>query len=54
MDRGRPIVAALLVALTALLALAGVSAEEARIIHLKHRPAGEIILIRPCSDRKTR
>ena len=48
MDRGRLIVAALLVALTALLTLAGVSAEEARIIHLKHRPAGEIIpLIRP-------
>jgi len=48
MDRGRPIVTALLVALTALLTLAGVSAEEARIIQLKHRPAGEIIpLIRP-------
>jgi hypothetical protein len=48
MDRGRPIVTALLVALTALLTLAGVSAEEARIIHLKYRPAGEIIpLIRP-------
>jgi hypothetical protein len=48
MDRGRLIVAALLVALTALLTLAGVSAEEARIIHLKHRPADEIIpLIRP-------
>lgn len=48
MDRGRLIVTALLVALTALLALVGVSAEEARIIHLKHRPAGEIIpLIRP-------
>lgn len=48
MDRGRPIVTALLVALTALLALAGVSAEETRIIQLQHRPAGEIIpLIRP-------
>lgn len=48
MDRGRPIVTALLVALTALLALAGVSADEARVIQLKHRPAGEIIpLIRP-------
>ncbi|MCR4333066.1 MAG: hypothetical protein NUV34_10280 [Sulfuricaulis sp.] len=48
MDRGRLIVTALLVALTALLALAGVSAEETRIIQLKHRPAGEIIpLIRP-------
>ena len=48
MDRGRSIVTALLVALTALLTLAGVSAEEARIIQLKHRPAGEIIpLIRP-------
>ena len=48
MDQSRPIVTALLVALTALLALAGVSAEEARIIQLKHRPAGEIIpLIRP-------
>jgi hypothetical protein len=48
MVRGRPIVTALLVALTTLLAFAGVSAEEARIIQLKHRPAGEIIpLIRP-------
>ncbi len=50
MDRGRLIVAALLVALTALLALAcaSASAEETRIIQLKHRPAGEIIpLIRP-------
>ncbi len=48
MVRGRLIVTALLVALTALLALAGVSAEETRIIQLKHRPAGEIIpLIRP-------
>jgi Bacterial type II and III secretion system protein len=48
MDRGRPIVAALLVALTAMLALAGTSAGEAHIIQLKHRPAGEIIpLIRP-------
>ena len=48
MDRGRLIVTALLVALTALLALAGVSAEETRIIQLKHRPASEIILlIRP-------
>jgi hypothetical protein len=48
MDRGRLIVTALLVALTTLLAFAGVSAEEARIIQLKHRPAGEIIpLIRP-------
>jgi len=48
MDRGRPIVAALLVALTTLLTLAGVSAEEARVIQLKHRPADEIIpLIRP-------
>ena len=48
MDRGRLIVTAMLVALTALLALAGVSAEETRIIQLKHRPAGEIIpLIRP-------
>jgi type II secretory pathway component GspD/PulD (secretin) len=48
MDRGRLIVTALLVALTALLALANASAEEARIIQLKHRPAGEIIpLIRP-------
>ena len=48
MDRARLIAAALLVALTALLASAGVSAEEVRIIQLKHRPAGEIIpLIRP-------
>jgi len=48
MDRGRLIVTALLVALTVLLAPAGVSAEEVRIIQLKHRPAGEIIpLIRP-------
>jgi hypothetical protein len=48
MNRGRLVVTALLVALTALLTLAGVSAEEARIIHLKHRPAGEIVpLIRP-------
>ena len=48
MDRGRPIVTALLVALTALLTLAGVSAQEMRVIQLKHRPAGEIIpLIRP-------
>jgi hypothetical protein len=48
MARHRPIVTALLVALTTLLALAGVSAEEAHIIQLKHRPAGEIIpLIRP-------
>jgi hypothetical protein len=48
MDRSRLIVTALLVSLTALLAFAGVSAEEARIIQLKHRPAGEIIpLIRP-------
>lgn len=48
MDRGRPIVAALLVALTAMLALAGTCAGEAHIIQLKHRPAGEIIpLIRP-------
>jgi hypothetical protein len=48
MVRGRPIVTSLLVALTTLLAFAGVSAEEARIIQLKHRPAGEIIpLIRP-------
>lgn len=48
MDRGRPIVAALLVALTIMLPLAGASAEETRIIQLKHRPAGEIIpLIRP-------
>ena len=48
MDRGRLTVIALLVALTALLALGGASAEEARIIQLKHRPAGEIIpLIRP-------
>lgn len=48
MNRGRLIVAALLVALTALLTLGGASAEEARIIQLKHRPAGEIIpLIRP-------
>jgi hypothetical protein len=48
MVRGRPIVTSLLVALTTLLAFAGVSAEEARIIQLKHRPADEIIpLIRP-------
>ncbi len=48
MDRGRLTVTALLVALTALLVLADASAEEARIIQLKHRPAGEIIpLIRP-------
>jgi type II secretory pathway component GspD/PulD (secretin) len=48
MDRGRLIVAALLVALTALLAPGGASAEEARIIQLKHRQASEIIpLIRP-------
>ncbi|MEK7223054.1 MAG: secretin N-terminal domain-containing protein [Pseudomonadota bacterium] len=48
MDRGRLIVTALLVALTALLTLAGVSAEEMRVIQLKHRPASEIIpLIRP-------
>lgn len=48
MDRGRLTVIALLVALTALLALADTSAEEARVIQLKHRPAGEIIpLIRP-------
>jgi len=48
MNRGRLIVTALLVALTALLTLAGVSAEEMRVIQLKHRPAGEIIpLIRP-------
>lgn len=48
MDRSRLFVTALLVALTALLPLAGASAEETRIIQLKHRPAGEIIpLIRP-------
>lgn len=48
MDRGRLIVTALLVALIAMLAPAGASAEEARVIQLKHRPAGEIIpLIRP-------
>jgi type II secretory pathway component GspD/PulD (secretin) len=48
MNRGRLIVTALLVALTALLTLAGVSAEEMRVIQLKHRPASEIIpLIRP-------
>jgi type II secretory pathway component GspD/PulD (secretin) len=48
MHRGWLIVAALLVVQTALLPLAGVGAEEARIIQLKHRPAGEIIpLIRP-------
>jgi hypothetical protein len=48
MDRSRLTVIALLVALTALLALADASAEEAHIIQLKHRPAGEIIpLIRP-------
>ena len=48
MNRGRLIVTALLIALTALLTLAGVSAEEMRVIQLKHRPAGEIIpLIRP-------
>ena len=48
MDRGRLIVAALLVAFTALLTLAGVSAEEARVIQLRHRPADEIVpLIRP-------
>jgi len=48
MDRGRLTVTALLVALIAVLAPAGVSAEEMRVIQLKHRPAGEIIpLIRP-------
>ena len=48
MDRGRLTVTALLVALIAVLAPAGVSAEEIRVIQLKHRPAGEIIpLIRP-------
>jgi len=48
MDRGRLTVTALLVALIAVLASAGVSAEEMRVIQLKHRPAGEIIpLIRP-------
>jgi type II secretory pathway component GspD/PulD (secretin) len=48
MDRGRLIVTALLVALIAMLAPAGVGAEEMRVIQLKHRPAGEIIpLIRP-------
>jgi hypothetical protein len=48
MDRGRLIVTALLVALIAVLAPAGVSAEKMRVIQLKHRPAGEIIpLIRP-------
>jgi type II secretory pathway component GspD/PulD (secretin) len=48
MNRGRLVVTALLVALTALLTLAGVSAEEMRVIQLKHRPASEIIpLIRP-------
>ena len=48
MDRGRLIITALLVALIAMLAPAGASAEEARVIQLKHRPAGEIIpLIRP-------
>jgi hypothetical protein len=43
MDRGRLIVTVVLVAMTAMLAPAGVSAEETRIIQLKHRPAGEII-----------
>ena len=43
MDRGRLTVTALLVALIAVLASAGVSAEEMRVIQLKHRPAGEII-----------
>jgi hypothetical protein len=48
MVRGSLIVTSLLVALAAMLALTGVSAEEARIIQLKHRPAGEIIpLIQP-------
>jgi hypothetical protein len=48
MARGRLIVTVVLVAMTAMLAPAGVSAEETRIIQLKHRPAGEIIpLIRP-------
>jgi len=48
MDRGRLTFTALLVALIAVLAPAGVSAEEMRVIQLKHRPAGEIIpLIRP-------
>ena len=46
--RGRLTVIALLVALIAVLAPAGVGAEEMRVIQLKHRPAGEIIpLIRP-------
>ena len=48
MDRGRLTVIALLIAPIAMLAPAGVSAEELRVIQLKHRPAGEIIpLIRP-------
>ena len=48
MARRRPIVTALLVVLTALLAPVGVSAEETRILQLQHRPAGEIIpLLRP-------
>jgi type II secretory pathway component GspD/PulD (secretin) len=48
MDRSRLTVIALLVALIAMLAPAGVGAEEMRVIQLKHRPAGEIIpLIRP-------
>jgi type II secretory pathway component GspD/PulD (secretin) len=48
MDRGRLIVTALLVALIAVLTPACASAEEMRVIQLKHRPAGEIIpLIRP-------
>ena len=48
MVRCRPIVVTLLVALAATLVLTNVSADETRVIQLKHRPASEIIpLIRP-------
>ncbi len=48
MPHDRRIVTALLIVLTAFLALSVVTADETRIIQLKHRPASEIIpLLRP-------
>lgn len=48
MPRDRRIATALLIALTVFLALSAATADEARIIQLKHRPASEVIpLLRP-------